>query len=219
MRPESLPPEFSEFVTAANLIPLKKKSGPKDVRPIACGEVLRRVVEQVILRKHLPEVKTHFEPEQVGVGLGVAATQTAIACPQLLPKLLQQPKMRLPQIDLKNAFNSVRGGSKDTQRPVALRMVKTTRPNADMRPYLLNLSSFAGTSKSKDAPQKKLVQGLDNSLIAVDFSVVYTLQTSASLADMRGKRLSKQRIEKPGSVAPSADRRAGILLLPSWKQW
>ena len=118
----SLPPELSEFVTAANLIPLKKKSGPKDVRPNACGEVLRRVVEQVILRKHLPAVKTHLEPEQVGVGIRDAATQTAIACSQLLPKLVQQPKMGLLQIDLKNAFNSV-------LRAAVLRQVQQKAPH------------------------------------------------------------------------------------------
>ena len=118
----SLPPELSEFVTAANLIPLKKKSGPKDVRPIACGEVLRRLVEKVILRKHLPAVKTHLEPEQVGVGIRDAATQTAIACSQLLPKLVQQPKMGLLQIDLKNAFNSV-------LRAAVLRQVQQKAPH------------------------------------------------------------------------------------------
>ena len=103
----TLPTELSEFTTAANLIPLKKKSGPKDVRPIACGEVLRRVVEQAILRKHLSAVKPHLEPEQVGVGIKDAATQTAIACSQLLPRIAQEPRLGLLQIDLKNAFNSV----------------------------------------------------------------------------------------------------------------
>ena len=103
----SLPMELSEFITAANLIPLKKTSGPKDVRPIACGEVLRRVVEQVILRKHLPGVNDYLAPEQVGVGIKDAATQTAIGCSKLLPKLLHDHGMGLLQVDLKNAFNSV----------------------------------------------------------------------------------------------------------------
>ena len=85
----ALPTGLSEYMTAANLVPLKKKSGPKDVRPIACGEVLRRVVEQVILRKHLPAVKPHLEPEQVGVGIKDAATHTANACPSCCRKLLK----------------------------------------------------------------------------------------------------------------------------------
>ena len=117
----SLPTQLSEFMTAANLIPLKKKSGPKDVRPIACGEVLRRVVEQVILRKQLPTVKPHLEPEQVGVGIKDAATQTAIACSQLLPKIAQDPRIGLLQIDLKNAFNSV-------LRAAVLRQVQQRAP-------------------------------------------------------------------------------------------
>ena len=40
-----LPPELSELLTAAKLILSKKKSSPEDVRPIACGETLRRVLE------------------------------------------------------------------------------------------------------------------------------------------------------------------------------
>ena len=116
-----LPTQLSEFMTAANLIPLKKKSGPKDVRPIACGEVLRRVVEQVILRKYLPAVKSYLDPEQVGVGIKDAATQTAIACSQLLPKIAQEPQKGLLQIDLKNAFNSV-------LRAAVLRQVQQRAP-------------------------------------------------------------------------------------------
>ena len=97
---------------AKNLIPLKKNSGPKDVRPIACGEVFRRVVEQVNLqKKHLPAVKPHLEPEQVGVGINDATTQTAIACSQLLPKIAQEPRLGLLQVDLKNAFNSRSGAA------------------------------------------------------------------------------------------------------------
>ena len=94
-------------MTAANLVPLKKKSGTKDVRRIVCGEVLRKEVEQVILRKHLPAVKPHLEPEQVGVGIKDAATHTANACSQLLPKIAQEARLGLLPIDLKNVFNSV----------------------------------------------------------------------------------------------------------------
>ena len=73
--------------------------------PITRGEVLRRVVEQVILRKHLPAVKDYLAPDQVGVG--IKATQAVIGCSQLLRKLLQDHRMGLLQLDLKNAFNSV----------------------------------------------------------------------------------------------------------------
>ena len=117
----TLPAVLCEFITAANLVPLKKKSGPKDVRPIACGEVLRRLVEQVILRKHLSTAQKYLQPEQVGVGIKDAATQTAIACSHLIPKLLAEPQMGLLQIDLKNAFNSV-------HRTAILRQVQRQAP-------------------------------------------------------------------------------------------
>ena len=79
----------------------EEEKRPRDVRPIVCGKVLWRIVEQVILRKHLPTVKEYLKPEQVGVDIKDTATQTDIACSQLLPKLLQQPRMGVPQIDLK----------------------------------------------------------------------------------------------------------------------
>ena len=43
-----LPQDIAEFFTAATLVPLKK-GGRLGVRPIAVGEVLRRIVEQAIM--------------------------------------------------------------------------------------------------------------------------------------------------------------------------
>ena len=106
-----------EFNAAANLVPLKKKSGPKDVRPIACGEVLRGLVEQVILRKHLSTAQKYLQSEQVGVGIKDAATYTAIAYSKLIPKLLAEPQTGLLQIDLKNAFNSVHRATMFKDKP------------------------------------------------------------------------------------------------------
>ena len=102
-----LPPELSELLTAAKLIPLKKKSGPEDVRPIACGETLRRVLEQVILRAILPKAKEFLEPAQLGVGVKDATAHIAIAMSRVLPKILAAPSLGILQVDISNAFNTV----------------------------------------------------------------------------------------------------------------
>ena len=56
----------------------------------------------------------------------------------------------------------------------------------------LQVSLKKGPEGSILCPADALVQGLNNSPVAVDFSVVHTLQTSASLADMRPGKLAKQ---------------------------
>ena len=102
-----LPADLSELLTAAKLIPLKKKSGPEDVRPIACGETLRRVLEQVILRAVLPKAKELLEPVQLGVGATDATAHIAIAMSRMLPKILASPLLWILQVDISNAFNTV----------------------------------------------------------------------------------------------------------------
>ena len=101
----SLPTELAEFLTCANLVPLRKKDN--GVRPIACGEVLCRFVEVAILQKVLPEVADHLLPLQVGVNLRDAATHVAQACSQALPLVAGCHGFGLLQIDMANAFNTV----------------------------------------------------------------------------------------------------------------
>ena len=101
----SLPTELAEFLTSANLVPLRKKDN--GVRPITCGEVLCRFVEVAILQKVLPEVADHLLPLQVGVNLRDAATHVAQACSQALPLVAGRHGFGLLQIDMANAFNTV----------------------------------------------------------------------------------------------------------------
>ena len=102
-----LPIELSELLTSAKLIPLKKKNAPADVRPIACGETLRRVLEQVILRAVLPKAKEFLEPVQLGVGVKDATAHNAVAMSRVLPKVLSSPSLGILQVDISNAFNTV----------------------------------------------------------------------------------------------------------------
>ena len=63
-------------------------------------------------------------------------------------------------------------------------------------------------------PADALVQGLDVSPIAVDFSVVHTLQTSASLADMRPGKLAKQTENRKTSERSALCRQEGWTFVP-----
>ena len=72
-----LPPDFAEYLTAANLVPLRKKDDG-----VRCGEALCRFVEIAILQKVLPGVAAHLLPLQVGVNLRDASTHVALACAQ-----------------------------------------------------------------------------------------------------------------------------------------
>ena len=100
---------------------MKKKAGPADVRPIACGETMRRMVGQIILKKVLANGIASLKPFQVGVGVKDAATYVALGCARVLPKLRTDSSYGLLQIDLVNAFNTV-------SREAVLRMVKAKVP-------------------------------------------------------------------------------------------
>ena len=101
-----LPLDLAEYFTSAILLPLKKKSDPDGVRPIACGESLRHAVEGVILQKVQAQAVEHVGSLQVGVGVKDATSHVALACSRLLPALKVR-SARLLQLDLSNAFNTV----------------------------------------------------------------------------------------------------------------
>ena len=100
---------------------MKKKSGAADVRPIACGETLRRIVEQAILRKVQLDAVDQLKPLQVGVAVKNAATNIALACSRLLPRIRKDASVGILQIDLRNAFNTV-------DRAAVLRQVRAKAP-------------------------------------------------------------------------------------------
>ena len=74
-----LPSSFADFILAARLLPFKKKD--EGVRPIAVGEVFRRLVAKVAFRQILPKVQQKFPPVQVGVGIRDAVPRTVLTRP------------------------------------------------------------------------------------------------------------------------------------------
>ena len=69
-----LPPDLVPFLTAAKLIPLRKKTDTSEVCPIAAGETLCRIVEQAVLRKTVDAAQKMLTPLQVG------PINVAVAC-------------------------------------------------------------------------------------------------------------------------------------------
>jgi hypothetical protein len=94
---------------AANLIPLSKKDG--GIRPIAVGDVLRRVAGKVLLG--MPDTKRELEclkPRQFGVGVPFAAEMVGMGIQRLadghLPPDVSEAWVQ-GQYDVKNAYNTM----------------------------------------------------------------------------------------------------------------
>ena len=118
-----LPLDTAEFFTAATLVPLKKGDIGTGVRPIAVGEVLRRIVESAILQEVQDDCVSSLKPLQVGVGIRDATTQIARLCSLQLPSLSMDQTVGMLQIDMVNAFNTL-------SRACILRQVKRHAPQA-----------------------------------------------------------------------------------------
>ena len=92
--------QIGEVLSLCRLIALLKDNG--GVRPIAIGEILRRLCGRILLRKHSQAARETLEPIQVGVGTkngGIAIVHSATAL------LAAKPHLVLITIDLVNAFN------------------------------------------------------------------------------------------------------------------
>jgi hypothetical protein len=59
-------PGMDKYIANANLNPVEKVS--VGIRPIAVGEIWRRLFAKVIMRSQAPAVRAYFEQLQLGVG-------------------------------------------------------------------------------------------------------------------------------------------------------
>ena len=128
----NIPEEFSSALCGANLTPLRKKDN--GVRPIAVGEVLRRLVGKALLSTGAAKEEIAvLGPEQVGVGVPRACESVAIGMTSLINKLgphSQQWAALL--VDVKSAFQGV-------DRTCVLKSAETDAPT------LFNFLSFTLT--------------------------------------------------------------------------
>ena len=98
-----LPKWSAEWLGAAKLVPLCQRQSTK-IRPIAVGEVLRRLTGKLLLNYLTPSVRSYLTPIQLGVGVSTA-TELITHC--VKETLDSNPEKFLLQVDLSNAFNSL----------------------------------------------------------------------------------------------------------------
>ena len=104
-----LPADFAQFVLCARLLPFKKKDD--GVRPIAVGEVLRRLVAKLVLKQAMPDIQQFFPPLQLGVGVSDAVTHLVHMVRAAHDACLADHTKGVLQIDISNAFNTVSRGA------------------------------------------------------------------------------------------------------------
>ena len=102
-----IPEEMAPTLCGANLTPLRKKDG--GVRPIAVGEVLRRLACKTLLSTGVAKEETSLlAPEQVGVGVSRGAESVVLGFSSLLCCMGPHAKNWAGlQVDVSAAFPTV----------------------------------------------------------------------------------------------------------------
>ncbi|MGH8465836.1 MAG: reverse transcriptase domain-containing protein [Pseudomonas sp.] len=90
------------LLAGANLVALRK--GLADVRPIAMGNMFRKLVSRCLLVHHQPLLDAHFMPTQFGVGARNGAETIVHATSTLMDA---HPDWVFFQTDFANAYNSI----------------------------------------------------------------------------------------------------------------
>ena len=101
------PPAMAPFIASAPLIPLLKKNG--DIRPIAIGETMRRIISKCALRSVITAATELLGPMQSGIGTPNAIESILISLNAAFveEKSARQRGTCALLVDFKNAFNSV----------------------------------------------------------------------------------------------------------------
>jgi hypothetical protein len=96
---------FATFMSSASLVPLYKKDS-SSLRPIAVGEILRRLVSKCCVRAVTSVAATYLKPLQLGVGVQHGAEAILHSLNRAIQRDLQ-PDTILALLDFKNAFNMI----------------------------------------------------------------------------------------------------------------
>jgi hypothetical protein len=103
-----IPTSLAPLMAGATLIPIMKNSkSPLDIRPIAVGEIFRRLCAKCLLRLHKQEIKEFLEPLQVGVGSSNGVEAILLGLQRVLDQTPEEDPLSFLLLDFKNAFNSV----------------------------------------------------------------------------------------------------------------
>ena len=100
-----MPNEIAAYFCGANLFGAKKKDG--GIRPIAVGEILRRLVSKVAMRVLSKKAEQLLSPFQLGVGVR-GGCETVV---HALREAMKDNNSFVLQVDFQNAFNSANRGT------------------------------------------------------------------------------------------------------------
>ena len=104
-------PSFAPFMSSANLIPLLKKDGAS-IRPIAIGEVLRRLISKCCVRRVNSAASSYLQPLQLGVSVRYGAEAILHSFNRLIRDETRcDENTVLALVDFSNAFNRVNRNS------------------------------------------------------------------------------------------------------------
>jgi hypothetical protein len=100
-----LPRSFYSAIATSILIPIAKDSSANpDVRPIALGDTLSKVVGKLLLKISKDAIARIFQPFQLGIGFSNA---TEVIAHSIEALRIKNPTWDILALDFKNAFNSV----------------------------------------------------------------------------------------------------------------
>ena len=99
------PSVLAPFLAGAPLTALHKKQG--GVRPIAVGEVFRRLVSKCCCTALMEQMRTHLSPTQVGVATKGGAEAVTHAVRRLASDFGHLPSKVVLKVDNQNAFNCI----------------------------------------------------------------------------------------------------------------
>ena len=96
-----LPPELAPYLAGASLIAIQKPAG--GVRPVACGDAIRRLTSKLMLKRVLPLVSPKLLPTQLGISVPAIIFHRVAS--QIANSTDDQKTFLV--LDLKNAFNCI----------------------------------------------------------------------------------------------------------------
>ena len=100
------PSAIAPYLCGENLFAANKKSGGH--RPIAVGETIRRWAAKCLARKAIEDVRNHFAPHQLGVGVKGGCEALIHAANTIFnDNTIPLEEKWVLQIDMENAFNSI----------------------------------------------------------------------------------------------------------------
>lgn len=99
------PQELHPYLAGATLSAIPKASG--GVRPIAAGEILRRIVAKAVLKQVSSRANKIFGDSQLGVGRKGGIENIVFSCSRAVAVNQSNPDFVGLKVDMKNAFNTL----------------------------------------------------------------------------------------------------------------